>query len=255
LKEFAIAVIDLRSVTLWITDGSTPTTGGTTGAVAHTAGYPAILPFTTPATSTILVSGFTAALLPGEYLQFASHMQFYEIISSVGGATPTSVTIYPALLQAITNSEVITVLGNGIYAKLGEGNLTYSEKRNLIYVRDRGFIDTMKIGDDEPVDVSMDFTWEFLRSATGDEFTPTFEEAIKQVGAAANWVSTALDPCEPYCVNVWLLDIPPCGSDAESIQLPEFRWTGFDHDLKGGKVSVKATCNVLQANVVHSTTP
>jgi hypothetical protein len=217
---------------------------------------PAVLPFTTPATTTLACTGFTTEVVPGQYIQFASHMQFYEVIAVVNtsGAT-TSLTIYPALLQALTATEAIHVLGNGIYAKLGEGNLTYSEKRNLIYVRDRGFIDTMKIGDDEPVDVSMDFTWEFLRSATGDKFMPTFEEAIKQVGQAAGWVSTALDPCEPYCVNVWLLDIPPCGSDAESIQLPEFRWTGFDHDLKGGKVSVKATCNVLQANVVHSTSP
>jgi hypothetical protein len=214
---------------------------------------PAILPFTTPATSTVLVSGFTATIPVGSYIQFASHMQFYEVMSvTPTSGAPTAITIYPALLSPITATEAIHVLGNGIYAKLGEGNLTYSEKRNLIYVRDRGYLDTMKIGDDEPMDVSMDFTWEFLRSA-GAGFPPTFEEAIKQVGAASGWVSTAIDPCEPYCVNVWLLDVPPCGTDAESIQLPEFRWTGFDHDLKGGKVSVKATCNVLQAVVVHAT--
>jgi hypothetical protein len=247
-----MAVIDLRSTTLWITDGSIPVTGAIVGATV--LAHPAVLPFTTPATSTITTSGFTAPVVVGQYIQFASHMQFYEVVGvTLTAEATTTIVIYPALLMPVTVSEVINVVGNGIYLKLGEGTLTYSEKRNLIYVRDRGFIDTMKIGDDEPMDVSFDFTWEFLRSATGTP--PTIEEAIKQIGGASGWVSTAIDPCEPYCVNVWILDIPPCGTDAESIQLPEFRWTGFDHDLKGGKVSVKATCNVLQATVVHSVTP
>jgi len=244
-----MAVIDLRSVTLWITDGSTPTPA--TGSVNHTGGYPAILPFTTGASSTILVT-FTGIVAVGQYIQFGGHMQYYEIMShSETSSNTSSITIYPALLSAVTNTEAIAVLGNGIYLKLGEGNLTYSEKRNLIYVRDRGFIDTMKVGDDEPMDVSLDFTWEFLRSASGT--SPTIEETLKQIGGAAAWTSTSADPCEPYSVNVWLLDIPPCGTDAESIQLPEFRWTSLDHDLKGGKVSIKASCNALYAIVSHTT--
>jgi hypothetical protein len=239
-------------VTLWVTDNFAPLTGAIVGAVAHVGGYPAVSPFTTPAESTILVGTFTAAVSVGQYIQFGGHMQFYEIVAHVetGGAT-TSITVYPALLQALTNTESVTVIHNGIYAKVGEGNLTYSEKRNLIYVRDRGFIDTMKIGDDEPMDVSLDFTWEFLRAASGEP--PTIEEAVKGIGAATAWVSTSADPCEPYSVNVWALDIPPCGTDAESIQLPEFRWLSFDHDLRGGKVAIKASCNVLQAVVTHST--
>jgi len=246
-----MAVIDLRSVTLWITDNATPLTGTTVGAVNNVAGYPAVLPFTTVASSTIAVDGFTAKVAVGTYLQFGTHMQFYEVTASTpGSGASTGLTIYPALLQPLADDDVINVVHNGIYCKLGEGNLTYSEKRNLIYVRDRGFIDTMKVGDDEPMDVSLDFTWEFLRGASGAP--PTIEEALKQIGEALNWVSTSADPCEPYSVNMWLLDIPPCGTDAESIQLSEFRWTSLDHDLKGGKVSVKASCNALYANIVHA---
>jgi hypothetical protein len=246
-----MAVIDLRSVTLWVTDGTVSAI--VPGAVNLVAGYPAVLPFTTSATSTIVVDTFAVKVPVGSYVRFGTHMQFYEVLASTPttGAT-TGLTIYPALLSAQADDAVINVIGNGIYAKLGEGNLTYSEKRNLIYVRDRGYIDTMKVGDDEPIDVSLDFTWEFLRSA-GAGFVPTIEEAVKQVGQAATWVSTSADPCEPYSVNVWLLDIPPCGTDAESIQLPEFRWTSLDHDLKGGKVSVKASCNALYAIINHTT--
>ncbi len=240
-----MAVIDLRSSTLWIVDGSAPALAG---SVNHSAGYPAVLPFTTPATSTILTTGLSAAVV-GQYIQFASHMQFYEILTVTGS---TSITIYPALLQPITNTEVITVIGNGIYAKIGEGNMTYSEKRNLTYVRDRGFLDTMKIGDDEPMDVSIDFTWEFLRSL-GVGYPPTIEEALYQTGQAAGWVSTSIDTCEPYSVDIFLLDIPPCGTDAESIQLREFRWISLDHDWRAGKVAVKGSCNTLHAVINHTT--
>jgi hypothetical protein len=219
--------------------------------VNHTGGYPAVLPFTTKATSTVLVT-FTGIVSVGQYIQFGGHMQYYEIMAhSETAANTSSITIFPALLNPLVNAEAIVVLGNGIYLKLGDGNLTYSEKRNLIYIRDRGYIDTMKVGDDEPMDVSLDFTWEFLRSVAGG--SPTIEEALKQIGNASTWTSTSADPCEPYCVNVWLLDIPPCGTDAENIQLPEFRWTSLDHDLKGGKVSIKASCNALYAIINHAT--
>jgi hypothetical protein len=238
-------------VTLWVTDGTVSTI--VAGAVNFTTGYPAVLPFTTAASSTIVVDTFAVKVPVGAYVQFGTHMQFYEVLASTPttGAS-TGLTLYPALLSAQADDAVINVIGNGIYAKLGEGNLTYSEKRNLIYIRDRGFIDTMKVGDDEPIDVSLDFTWEFLRSA-GAGFVPTIEEAVKQVGQAATWVSTSADPCEPYSVNVWLSDIPPCGTDAESIQLSEFRWTSLAHDLQGGKVSVKASCNALYAIIDHTT--
>jgi hypothetical protein len=97
----------------------------------------------------------------------------------------------------------------------------------------------------------MDFTWVFLRSA-GTGLAPTIEEALKQIGQATDWVSTSSDECEPYCLDLYILNIPPCGTDAESIRLPEFRWTSLDHDLKGGKVSIKATCNALYAIVDHT---
>ncbi len=246
-----MAIIDLRSSTLWIVDGSSPISGATTGAVNNVAGYPAVLPFTTPATSTIIVDVFTAEVVIGQYIQFGTHMQFYEVVgvSNTASAT-TGLTIYPALLQPLADDDVIHVIGNGIYAKIGEGNMTYGEKRNLTYVRDRGFLDTMKIGDDEPMDVSIDFTWEFLRSL-GSGHPPTIEEALYQTGQAASWVSTSIDTCEPYSVDIYLLDIPPCGTDAESIRLREFRWLSLDHDWRAGKVAIKGSCNTLHAVISH----
>lgn len=237
---------------MWLVDGSSPITGATTGAINHAGGYPAEL-FTPNGTSTIVVDGFSAAIVTGQYITFGSHMQFYEVMGSVGGATPTSLTIFPALQTAVLDDAVIHVHGKAVYVKVGEGNLTYDEKRNIIYVKDRGFLDTTKIGDDEPIDVSLDFTWEFLSSVTGTP-PPTVEEALKQTGNASAWVSTSSDPCEPYSIDIVMLNIPPCvgGTDAENLTLPEFRWTSLDHDMRAGRVSIKGTCNVLLAEVSHT---
>jgi hypothetical protein len=112
-----LGVIDLRSCTLWLVDGTVASGGGSV-----TGNWAASLPFQANTTSTITITGTVAV---GNYINFASHMQFYEVIGIPSG----SMTIYPALLQNITNGEPVTVLGNGVYARLGEGNLTYSEKR------------------------------------------------------------------------------------------------------------------------------
>ncbi len=233
-----MAAIDLRSTTIFIKDGSV---GTLTGTISHSGGYPA-------GTKTLSVA-ITGAVAIGQYIQIGGHLQFYTVIAKTGSTT--AVTIFPALQAAVANGDAVAVLGNAVYGKIGEGNLTYSEKRNLVYIRDRGFIDTVKLGDDQPMDVSMDFTWEFLRGTSTTP--PTFEEAMKRIGQAAAWTSSSVDPCEPYCVDIYILDIPPCGTDAEKIVLPAFRWESMDHDLKGAKIAVKGTCNVLLAEVTHQT--
>lgn len=142
--------------------------------------------------------------------------------------------------------------GNCVEVKIGEGNLTYSEKRAITYVKDRGRLDTCKLGDEDPVEVSLNFTWEFLRAASGG--TPTVEEAFKKIGEAEGWESSSADPCEPYAVDVVVAYVPPCAADYEVIVLEDFRWESLDHDLKTGQVAVKGNCNVLQATVTHTHT-
>ena len=245
--------MDLRHTTLFLQDGSTSTLTGTIGGAT---GYSYQVVPRGLQTRTLPVT-FSTAPPPGTLIQIGGNLQYYEIEA----ATTTSMTIFPDLCETTTQGMTITVLGNGIYAKIGEGNLTYSEKQNLVYIRDRGFIDTIKLGDQDPVDVSIDFTWEFLRgfpdpvSSTGvvtQEYLPSFEEALKQIGDAANWVSSSIDPCEPYSVEIVIMDVPAC-LGVEKILLSQFRWTALDHDLKAAKVSVKGSCNVAYATVTHLT--
>lgn len=129
-----------------------------------------------------------------------------------------------------------------ISIKIGEGNLTYSEHRNVEFTRDRGVLDTVREADEEPMDLSIDATWEWIRSTSGG--TPTLEDVLKRVGEANAWVSTADDPCQPYCVDIELWNAPECGSiEDELIMFEEYYYETVDHDLREGTLATSGRCN------------
>lgn len=137
---------------------------------------------------------------------------------------------------AITDANSITV-------KIGEGNLTYSEKRPVEFTRDRGNLDTVREADDEPIDVQLDFTWDWITSESGAT-APTVEEAFKGTGPASSWVNASTDPCRPRSVNIAVLNAPDCSSVGdEVIELLEFYYEELNHDMRAGQVSVTGRCN------------
>jgi hypothetical protein len=143
---------------------------------------------------------------------------------------------------------------NVLTVKIGEGTLTYSEKRNIQYTLDRGALDEVREGDQVPVDVKLDFTWTYLRGGLNSGDPATVEEALKNIGNAAAWLSSDSDGCKPYAVDIEITFAPTpstCG-DQEVILLPDFRWESMDHDAKAGTVSVSGKCNVTQATVTRT---
>lgn len=134
--------------------------------------------------------------------------------------------------------------------KIGEGNLSYTEKVSRIYTKDRGNLNDVRNGDQEPVEVSMDFIWEFLKASSGD--TPTVEDVLKQRGQAAGWVSTDDDACRPYALDLEILYTPVCGgAQKERIVLEDFRYESLAHDLRNASVAVSGKCNVTQATITR----
>lgn len=152
-----------------------------------------------------------------------------------------------------------TPTANFISIKIGEGNLTYSESRNVEYILDRGLLDEVRLGDQIPVDVTFDFVWEFLTGNTDTSTTlPTIEDALKRVGNASAWASTDSDPCRPFALDIVLEDVPSCtafGQEQEFITLADFRYDTLDHDLRAGTVAVTGRCNVTEASIVRSAQP
>jgi hypothetical protein len=163
-----------------------------------------------------------------------------------------SITVTPVLAAAVTSGDAITFLPIELDIKIGEGNMTYDENREVEYIRNRGVLDTYKEGDEQPMDVSFDFTWEFLYAISGAT-TPTIEQALKQVGPASVWTSSnTADPCAPYVVDVEIENAPDCGDIlAEVIVLPYFFHTQLSHDADAAQVSVTGQCNAKQAVITR----
>ena len=136
---------------------------------------------------------------------------------------------------------------NSITIKFGQGNLTYSEKRSMEYLLDRGVVDEVREGDDIPVDVKFEGKWDYVTAENGDP--PTIEDCLKNVGEASDWVSSDSDACRPYALDIEITYAPSCtGVQNEVISLQDFRWESIDHDLKAGTLSVSGKCNITKAS-------
>ena len=141
----------------------------------------------------------------------------------------------------------VTATANSITVKVGEGTLTYGEKKPREFVKDRGNLDTVRNADQEPMDVSFDFIWDFITSETGG--TATLEEALKKVGSAASWLTTATDPCQPYCIGLEIVNAPACTTvNDEYTMFEAFYYETLDHDAKEGTVSCSGRSNRTVAN-------
>ncbi len=129
-----------------------------------------------------------------------------------------------------------------ITVKIGEGNLTYSEKRAVEFTRDRGILDTVRTADEDPIDVSIDAIWEYITASSG--IAATIEDTLKQTGEASSWVSTADDQCQPYCVDIEVHNAPACsGIEDELLTLEEFYYETLDHDLREATIASSGRCN------------
>lgn len=188
-------------------------------------------------------------VLVGQTINFVGSDITY-MVQAIDTAVTTLITISPVLDVDIANAAVATTYKtpNSITVKIGEGNFTYSEKRNMEYVLDRGKLDTVREGDEVPMEISFDFTWEFISAASGDS-APTVEEALKRSGKASQWTSTSEDACEPYAVDISLKNVPGCGftGQNEVLLFPDFRWESLEHDASNGAVAVQGKCNAKNA--------
>lgn len=133
---------------------------------------------------------------------------------------------------------------NELEIKVGEGNVTFVERIAREYALDKGRLDTVRNGDEAPVDVSLEFQWEWLKADTGNPPTPV--DVLYRRGEASGWVSSSSDPCEPYCIDIEIYIDPDCedGTKAELILLPDFRHEELNYDLRAGQIAVTGKCNV-----------
>lgn len=169
---------------------------------------------------------------------------------ALGGATHI-ITFTPALDGSVSNNAVITLTGRALEFNIGDGNVTWSEKKEFNYDLNKGNLDAVRQGNEIPVDMTLSAVYEFLKAPAGD-LTPTFEEALKQTGRASSWLSSSSDLCEPYAVDIEIDHIPTCsGVDKETTIIPDFRFESLDHDPKEATISATGRANATQATVTR----
>jgi hypothetical protein len=176
---------------------------------------------------------------------------------TVTGRTPTTnspttnITFSPDWVTTPSNADVITFAPCQIDIKVGDGNLKYTENKEYNYMLDRGDLDTVREGDEKPLDVSLDFVYEFVTTGTSESVTPV--DALKGAGGALGWVTSSSDACEPYCVDVIITHDPPCGTaQTEVTTLADFRYEKLEFSLKDATIAVTGKCNISSATVARS---
>ena len=143
-------------------------------------------------------------------------------------------------------SDVMTFISQRIEVKVGEGNITWTEAKEYEYLLDRGDLDTVKEGDEQPLEVSLEFVYEHITTGTSEDITPV--DALKQQNDAAEWVSSSADLCEPYAVDMVVMHCVPCGSEEdEQVVFADFRYESLEFDLSEATIAVSGRCNVSEA--------
>ena len=158
----------------------------------------------------------------------------------------TEITFTPALGAGTYADEgVVTFYPQNLDIKIGEGNITYTEHNEYEYLKDRGNLDSVKEGDEVPMDVKLEAVFEHITQGTSEPVSPM--DALKGIGGADEWVSASADPCEPYCIDVVVLHTPPCGTaQLERVTFPDFRSESREINYKESTISITGKCKATE---------
>lgn len=244
-----MARIELRDATIRIKDGLS-------GTAAVNEMTPMASGDTDLGIDTIVLNTSDTDLVPVG-ARFTIAAEAGSIVHTVTARTPstssptTNVTFTPATGTGVADDAVITFLAQQIEVTLGDGNLTWTINKELNYELDRGNLDTVREGDQIPLDVVLDSVYEFITTGTGETVSPY--DAMNQVGGASEWVSSSSDACEPYAVDIEVEHTASCGTaQTETTLLPDFRYDTLDVDLDAATISFTGRCNVVKPTVTRS---
>ena len=268
-----MAQFDLKKATLRLCDGRLATLT-TTAANGVNAQFTLTDKDThrgtrTPVSIVIVVAGLSTAL---SVVVVGTVITVNSATDGAGLATSTPNTIKPAIEASVPANALVTVTLPGTGAavvsaqastplatgartltlKVNEGTMSYTEKKNRKYTRDRGLLSLVMNADEEPLEAKFDVIWEFITASTGG--TETVEDVLKNRGEASDWVTTDADACNPFAVDIEIEYNPNCGgAQKEFIVLEDFRYENIDHTLKEGVLAFSGKCNVTEASVYRQT--
>lgn len=242
-----MARIELRNTKIYLQDGLS-------GAAAVNDAAGIVETDTTAAIDAVVLNTAVTDQVPiGARFTFAGDTQVYTVTARTATTgTTTSVTFTPAKnATVVADDAVITFLPQLLEIKIGEGDLSWSENREFIYDLDRDRLDTVRQGPDQPVEVDLNFTFDYVTTQSGQALTPI--DALKSIGEADEWVSSSADACEPYAVDLYVVHCVPCGTDhSQDFLLADFRWESLDYSVADAAISVSGRCNVTEITTTRA---
>jgi len=246
-----MARIELRDATITIKDGLAGT-----GAINEPTTAPVLTDTEFDIDTVVLNSTVTDQVPVGARFTVAGETAS-TTVHTVTARTPTSgtttnITFTPALTAGTyVDGGVVTFAAQEVEVKLGDGNMTWSINKEYEYLLDRGNLDTVREGDQQPLDVTLDSVYEHITTGTSETISPY--DAMNGVGDASEWVSSSSDLCEPYSVDLEIFQTLSCGTaQDETTLLPEFRYDTLETDLSAATISFTGRCNTVAPTVTRS---
>ena len=158
-------------------------------------------------------------------------------------AATLRIAFTPILASVVSESDVINFLPQRLQIAIGDGDLNWTEAREMIYDLDRDILDTVRQGQDQPLEIDLAFTFEYVTTESGQAITPV--DAVKRIGEASEWVSSSSDLCEPYAVDFYVIHCVPCGSDEDQdLLFQDFRYESLEYSIRDASIAVSGRCNV-----------
>jgi hypothetical protein len=177
-----------------------------------------------------------------------------EIVTTLRpGATTWELTFTPSIPSGDVpaNDDDIVFLPQNLEIKIGDGNITYTEHNEFKYDLDRGDLDTVREGNQVPMDVKLEAVFEHITQGLSEPVSPM--DALKGIGGASAWVSSSLDLCEPYGIDLIVKHTPPCGTaQLETVTFPDFRSESREINYKDATISVSGKCKVTEPIVTRT---
>ncbi len=236
-----MARIQLRDTTIFIQDGLSGTAAINDASITSPGGTDLDI-------DTVVLNTTVTDLVPVG-ARFTIAAETGSPIHTVTARTPasagptTNIVFTPVLAAGVVDLAVITVLSQRITIKIGEGDLSWTEAREIIYDRDRDLLDTTRLGEEQPVEVDLAFVFDFVTTESGQAITPV--DALKRTGEATEWVSSAADLCEPYSIDFFVVHCVPCGTEQDQdFTFQDFRYESLEYSIQDATISVSGSCNV-----------
>lgn len=135
--------------------------------------------------------------------------------------------------------------------KIGEGTFTWTEKKNMDYMLDRGTLNTVRAGDEEPVEWSLDVSWDWIQGTSAAPVADGIGELTKYVeGDATHKTTDTADACAPHAFDIVVNYAPNCGAaDAKDITLQHCRKENLQFDISNGTIALSGRANVTAATI------